>query len=159
MSFPILVKRFLLRLVEKPLKQLFWQGRRPSKFTFNIKSKYWLNGLTGFRQQNGQTLFERFMYKLGIVCFSCLHTDLIWSSFCALYEALSFASQIQGLNIVPRSRKARWLWPLLHPVGPSLHPPQGPEVRLPKIVSFRRGDGRARVTAKATDFLHTVLTE
>ena len=32
----------------------------------------------------------------------------------------------------------------LRPCGPSLRPPQGPDVRLPKIVTLRRGDTAAR---------------
>ena len=32
----------------------------------------------------------------------------------------------------------------LRPCGPSLRPPQGPDVRLPKIVTFRRGDAATR---------------
>ena len=32
----------------------------------------------------------------------------------------------------------------LNPRGPSLRPPQGPDVRLPKTVTFHQGDAAAR---------------
>ena len=45
--------------------------------------------------------------------------------------------QTKGLILVPRSRNTRGLTDPLRPCGPSLRPPQGPDVRLPKIVTFR----------------------
>ena len=41
-----------------------------------------------------------------------------------------------------------WLWWHIHTTqggdGPALRPPQGPDVRLPEIVTFRRGEAAAR---------------
>ena len=47
----------------------------------------------------------------------------------------------KGLIVVPRSRNARTHYVVAEP---SLRPPQGPDVRLPKIVTFPRGDAEAR---------------
>ena len=46
--------------------------------------------------------------------------------------------------MVPRRHNARGFTELLRPCVPSLSPPQGPDVRLPKILTFRRGDAAAR---------------
>ena len=47
----------------------------------------------------------------------------------------------KGLIMVPRSRNA-------FPCRPFLRPPQGPVVRLPKIVTFHRGDAAARAVIR-----------
>ena len=46
--------------------------------------------------------------------------------------------------VAPRRHNARGFTYPLRPCGPSLRPSQGPVVRLPKVVTLRRGDAATR---------------
>ena len=50
----------------------------------------------------------------------------------------------KGLVMVQRRRNTRGFADPLRPCGPSLRPPQGPDVRLSKMSTLRRGDAAAR---------------
>ena len=52
--------------------------------------------------------------------------------------------QTKGLIMVPRQRNTRRFTDPLRPCGPSLGPPQRPDLRLPEIVTLRRGDAAAK---------------
>jgi hypothetical protein len=49
-----------------------------------------------------------------------------------------------GLNRLPASTQRKGVTDLLHPCRPSLHPPLGPDVCLPKMLTLHRGDAAGR---------------
>ena len=55
-----------------------------------------------------------------------------------------FVNEVLRADYGPTFTQRKGVTDPLRPCGPSLYPPQGPDVRLPKIVTFCRGDTVAR---------------
>ena len=114
-------------------------GRSPLPLSLGVKVHALFTEVTGHTSH---------MYWPGSATTSSTHIYIILDSeFCGS----------KGLFIVPRWCNARGFTDPLSPCGPSLRPPQGPDVRLPKIVTLRRGhkgcDGPQTTSFPATRFV------